>query len=197
MKKEELEQSFIEYFSKSHGLFRADSFAELGISSEVKHCKKGECIVQQGELAKNLFFFATGYARYVSISADGKEFTKSFACAPCIAGSTRAMVRQTPILFSIVALDDILYLEFEWQSFFEKMSRVPGFLETYIRILEDLFIGKEERESAFVHQSAEERYLNFLEMNPELKDKLPLQYIASYIGITPVALSRIRKKMGG
>jgi len=61
--------------------------------------------------------------------------------------------------------------------------------------LEQIFIAKEERESAFVKHSAERRYLDFCADYPELKEQVPLQYIASYIGITPIALSRIRQKL--
>jgi CRP-like cAMP-binding protein len=131
----------------------------------------------------------------MSLSEEGKEFTQSFAGSPGIAGSTRAMTRQTKSLFSIEALDDVLCLEFDWQYFFNSMKEQPGFLLAYNALLETLFIKKEEREYAFVQQTAEQRYLIFLQENSALKDKIPLKMIASHIGITPIALSRIRKKL--
>ena len=74
------------------------------------------------------------------------------------------------------------------------MKHQQGFLEAYNRLLENMFIKKEEREYAFVQHSAEQRYLNFITNNPQLPEKIPLKMIASHIGITPIALSRIRKK---
>ena len=131
----------------------------------------------------------------MSISAEGKEFTQSFAYAPGISGSTRAMTRNVDALFSIEALDDVICLELDWHVFFEQMKSKAGFMAAYNRLLENMFIKKEEREYAFVQQSAEQRYLTFLDKNPELGDKIPLKMIASHIGITPIALSRIRNKL--
>lgn len=188
-------QDFVAYFSGNNTSVEADDFAKFGLKGELKHYKTGQFMIEQGQLAPKLFFLLQGYVRFLSLSEDGKEFTQSFASSPGIAGSTRAMSRQTKSLFSIEVLDDVLCLEFDWLTFFDVMKDKPGFLMAYNSLLENLFIKKEEREYAFVQQSAEQRYLKFLEENSQLRDKLPLKMIASHIGITPIALSRIRKKL--
>ncbi len=188
-------QNFIAYFSGSNTRIDADDFARFGLKGELKHYEKGQFLIEQGQLSPKIYFLLQGYVRYLSLSEDGKEFTQSFASAPGIAGSTRAMTRNTRSLFSIEVLGDVLCLEFEWQTFFDVMKDKPGFLMAYNSLLETLFIKKEEREYAFVQQTAEQRYLNFLEENCQLRDQLPLKMIASHIGITPIALSRIRKKL--
>lgn len=188
-------QEFIAYFSGNKSHVEAADFSKFGLKGELKHYKAGQYLIQQGQLAPKLYFLLQGHVRYLSLSEEGKEFTQSFASAPGIAGSTRAMSRQSKSLFSIEALEDVLCLEFDWLSFFEVMKDKPGFLMAYNSLLENLFIKKEEREYAFVQQTAEQRYLNFLQENCQLKDKLPLKMIASHIGITPIALSRIRKKL--
>ncbi len=75
------------------------------------------------------------------------------------------------------------------------MRQHKGFLECYCHFMEQIFILKEEKESSFVKDSAEKRYLDFCVDYPELKDKIPQQQIASYLSITPVALSRIRQRL--
>lgn len=188
-------QDFVEFFGGPDGSIEAADFTRFGIAAELKHYKEGQLLIRQGQPAPKLFFLVKGFVRYMSISVEGKEFTQSFSCAPSIAGSTRAMSRETDALFSIEALEDVLCLEIDWLVFFEKMKSQPGFLITYNRLLENMFVKKEEREYAFVQHSAEQRYLDFLENNPQLRDKIPLKMIASHIGITPIALSRIRKKL--
>jgi len=188
-------QDFVAYFSGNNTSIEAEDFSKFGLKGELKHYKVGSFIINQGQLAPKIYFLMKGYVRYLSLSEDGKEFTQSFACAPGIAGSTRSMSRQTKALFSIEVLDDVLCLEFDWLTFFDVMKDQPGFLMAYNSLLENLFIKKEEREYAFVQQTAEQRYLNFLAENSQLRDKLPLKMIASHIGITPIALSRIRKKL--
>jgi len=185
---------FVGFFSQG-GELEASQFIQYGLKPELKYFKKGEFLISQGKPAPKLYFLKKGFARYVSVSSEGKEFTQAFASAPCIAGSTRAMVRSIPALFSIEALDDVLCFEVEWHDFFNKMKDHVEFLQAYNRLLEYMFIKKEEREHAFVQYSAERRYLNFLEAYPRLHNLIPLKMIASHIGITPIALSRIRKKL--
>ncbi|KZN35603.1 Crp/Fnr family transcriptional regulator [Pseudoalteromonas luteoviolacea] len=186
---------FVSFFSTEDKPLCAEDFQRFGLQGKLKHYPKNALLMSQGSPAPYLFFITQGDVRYFNVSAEGKEFTQAFACAPCIAGSTRAMTQNTPALFSIEALDDVLCLEFEWHNFFNTMKLHPGFLEAYTRLLENLFIKKEEREYAFVHHSAEQRYLNFIDKNPELSERVPLKMVASHIGITPIALSRIRRKL--
>ncbi|KZN67950.1 Crp/Fnr family transcriptional regulator [Pseudoalteromonas luteoviolacea] len=188
-------KDFVAFFSSEHKPLSVADFNKYGLRGKLRHYQKGALLMSQGNLAPSLFFITQGYVRYFNVSTDGKEFTQSFTCAPSIAGSTRAMTRNTPALFSIEALDEVICLEFEWHRFFNTMKQHPGFLEAYTQLLENLFIKKEEREHAFAYHSAEQRYLDFLSNNPELSGKVPLKMIASHIGITPIALSRIRRKL--
>ena len=164
-------------------------------SMEIQPIRKGEFLFQQGERVDRLFFMHTGQVRYVSVSETGKEYTQTFAKAPRIIGSTRATIKNAPALFGIQALEDCMIISYQWRRFFAEMRQDKGFLECYCHFMEQIFIHKEERESAFVKDSAEKRYLDFCVDYPELKDKIPQQQIASYLSITPVALSRIRQRL--
>lgn len=195
MNQSQAEQAFIDYFRQLGGGFSVAGFASLGVGAQLRYYAAGELLIEQGQPAPQLFFLATGLVRYVSVSPTGKEFTQSFALAPSLAGSTRAMVRQMPAQFSIEVLEPVICLVFDWAEFLPRMKGQPGFLESYCGLLEALFIGKEEREQGFVQLSAEQRYLQFIDQYPHLLPRIPLQYVASYIGITPVALSRVRKKL--
>ncbi|NRB40875.1 MAG: Crp/Fnr family transcriptional regulator [Pseudomonadales bacterium] len=182
---------FISYFSGRTTGFEIADFEKFGLQMEHKHFKKGEMMIRQGDSAPHIFFLSTGLVRYMSISADGKEFTQAFVSAPSISGSTRAMTLNTEALFSI----EVLCLQTDWKTLMKTMQSQPGFLQAYNGLLEFMFIKKEEREYSLLQQSAEQRYLNFISENPQLHEKISLKNVASYIGITPIALSRIRKKL--
>ncbi len=195
MNQQQLEQQFLDYFSKSFGLFKSKPFQQLGITSDVKYFDKGEWLIEQGLAAPKLFFVSSGLVRYVSYSPEGKEFSKFFLSGPGLVGSSRSMLSKQPSYFSIEVLEPVICLGFNWDDFYLNMKQHEGFLETYCAMLESLFLMKEEREASFVLADAEQRYLSFIAKHPDLLGRVPLQYIASYIGITPVALSRIRKKL--
>jgi len=186
---------FVRYFSGDKSIIELSDFEKYGLKGELKHFKKGEYLISQGKSAPNIYFLIKGLVRYVSISAEGKEFTQSFSSSPGIAGSTRAMVSGTQALFGIEVLDDVLCLQFDWPELYQTMKSQEGFLEAYAHLLEQMFAKKEAREYYLLQQSAEQRYLEFVNDNPSLRDLVPLKVVASYIGITPIALSRIRKKL--
>lgn len=188
----QLQNSFEAYFNE---LGYDIDWQRLTVPMEVHVIRKGDYLFQQGDAANRLYFLHSGLMRYVSVSDEGKEFTQTFAKSPRIIGSTKAMVTETRVLFGIQALENCMVSSYPWQAFYAQMRHDMGFLECYARFLERIFIVKEERENAFVKHSAERRYLDFCAAYPELKSTLPQQQIASYIGITPVALSRIRQKL--
>ena len=192
MDRAQLQNSFEAYFNE---LGYDIDWQRLSVPMDVHVIRKGDYLFQQGDFANRLYFLHVGLVRYVSISEEGKEFTQTFAKSPRIIGSTKAMVTETRVLFGIQALEDCLVSSYPWQAFYAQMRHDVGFLECYAKFLERIFITKEERENAFVKHSAERRYLDFCVDYPELKDTIPQQQIASYIGITPVALSRIRQRL--
>jgi CRP-like cAMP-binding protein len=188
----QLQNSFQRYFDNMGYGIDWNHFTQ---SMTIQPIRKGEFLFQQGDKVDSLFFLHTGQVRYVSVSETGKEYTQSFAKAPRIIGSTRATIKKTAALFGIQALEDCMIISYQWHSFFDEMRQDKGFLECYCHFMEQIFILKEEKESAFVKDSAEKRYLNFCVDYPELKNTIPQQQIASYLSITPVALSRIRQRL--
>ncbi|AEF56101.1 Crp/Fnr family transcriptional regulator [Marinomonas posidonica] len=192
MDKAQLLVSFQQYFSEQGYEINWQS---LTLPMTFHAVSKGDYLFRQGEYAQRIFFLHKGLVRYVNTSEEGKEFTKTFVRAPKVIGSTRAMVENSPTLFGIQALQDCVISSYDWLSFYEQMHQDLGFLTYYSRFMEQIFLKKDQRESAFVEHSAERRYLDFCVDYPDLKDSIPQQQIASYLGITPVALSRIRQKI--
>ncbi|GGN35564.1 MULTISPECIES: Crp/Fnr family transcriptional regulator [Marinomonas] len=192
MDRTQLKNSFEAYFNEWG--YEID-WQRLTVPMDVHVIRKGDYLFQQGDFANRLYFLHSGLVRYVSVSDEGKEFTQTFAKSPRIIGSTKAMVTGSTVLFGIQALEDCMVSSYPWQAFYAQMRQDIGFLECYAKFLERIFMTKEERENAFVKYSAERRYLDFCMTYPELKNTIPQQQIASYIGITPVALSRIRQKL--
>lgn len=163
-------------------LFRTQSF------------KQGEYIIRAGDTSKELSFINAGLLRYFYQTADGKEYNKSFITENQFSASYSAYLTNSPARFSIQALEDSHLLMadlktvvglFNQHRCWEKLGRL---------LAEQLYIKKEGREAEFLLDDAETRYHKFLKSYPGLEDRVPQYHIASYLGITPVALSRIRKR---
>lgn len=157
------------------------------------HFKRNELIVNEGDLCRDVWFVEKGLFRWF-FNNDGEEFTKFFSAAPGMLTAKYSFHRQEPSSESIMALTDTVM----WKIGFEDYQKLlelhswSNFVRLYtIRINEQLDQLLHEIRSA----TAEQRYFRLLERHREHMNEIPLQYIASYLGITPQSLSRIRKKV--
>lgn len=152
-------------------------------------------IVNQGQATTELFFVASGIVRYFVVDDRGNEANKTFTRAPCFVGSTTALIKNQPARISLAVMRDTPALAINWSAF-QDLMRESHPLESYYRQgLEQLFVMKEERESSLLLESAQARYLAFLASHEDILDQIPQYHIASYLGISPVSLSRIKSQL--
>jgi CRP-like cAMP-binding protein len=163
------------------GLFKARSL------------QRGDFFLRDGDQSTELAFVNAGLLRFFYQTVDGKEFNKSFIPENQFAAAYSAFLTGMPARFGIQALEDSHLLVCDLSPVIELFGHHRCW-ETLGRILaEQLYIKKETREAEFLLDSAETRYQNFQKTYPGMEDRLAQYHVASYLGITPVALSRIRR----
>ena len=123
-----------------------------------------------------------------------ENFNKAFAKESDFAGSISGIVSGAPSRFYIQALEDTDVLVLPTALIKEGYDRHPSWERLGRRLAERIALQKELREAAFLLDSAETRYHQFLQEFPDISNRIPQYHIASYLGITEVSLSRIRKK---
>jgi CRP-like cAMP-binding protein len=174
--------------------------AEAWKAAESKFCLRqfypGEHLVQAGEVVGNLFFITTGLARFYYVNADGREFNKSFSGAGQVVSSLSSLAVGEPSPFFVQALSPLVALSIRYGDLLALTARFPEWSALRVILLERLVIGRERREADLLLLSATERYRKFNAEFPGLAGSIPNYHIASYLGITEVALSRIRRQMG-
>jgi CRP-like cAMP-binding protein len=159
------------------------------------HYKQGQLFIKAGEIPRDMGYNLNGIFRLYYIDEDGNDLTKGFSTAGKFVVSYSALVQKRPSYFFIEAMvaSDILQFTFNlWQQMIEEDIRWYPFV---YKLLEAVCIMKEMREKSFLLDDAATRYLNFRREYPDLENVIKLYHIASFIGITPEALSRIRKKL--
>ena len=175
------------------GLEEPEVKALLGISKLI-NLAKGERFIEAGQIPRYMGFVVNGLFRYVYLDDEGNEFTKNFLSENSFITSYSAMVQQQPSWFSIEALEDSEILKFDflsWKNISQNNSHWDRFL---LRMLEKAFIIKEKRERELLLLDAESRYRIFRDEFPGLDKRVKQHIIASYLGIKPESLSRIRKQ---
>lgn len=154
----------------------------------------GECFIEAGENSCHFAFINSGLLRFFYRQAGGREFNKSFAAENHFIGAYSAYLSNSPARFTIEALEPTILLSARLDRIVELSENYPCW-ESFRRLLtEQLYVRKEEREAEFLLDDAAQRYQTFQRRYPALEERIAQYHIASYIGITPVALSRIRKR---
>jgi CRP-like cAMP-binding protein len=162
----------------------------------VHQVMKGSFLLRQHEKNQQLFFIERGLVKAFYETIDGKEFIKSFIAEGGFIASIQAVVTGSANAFSVLALEDCVVLEVPASVFTGPLADDPVVMQKLNQALLQLAMKKEQREYEFLCLSPEQRYLTFCEREQGLMARLTQQDIAKYLGITPVALSRIRKRCG-
>jgi CRP-like cAMP-binding protein len=163
--------------------------------ARIKTFEKKSYFIREGQIPNELGFVLSGLFRYVYISEQGKELTKVFMPEKSFISSYSAMISQTASFFFIEAIEQSKVLVISNNNWEKLKTQNPKWNLLLIKLLEKGYAVKEKREREFLLLDAESRYKIFLEEYPSLENKVKQNMIASYLGITPIALSRIRKKM--
>jgi len=188
----------MEYFL-SRALINAgipeNSLSALDAGIKTRTLDTGEFLIRQGEYSPYLYFIAEGLVKMFYVTDDGKEFVKSFIPEGSFAGSLVSQLEGAESTFSVVCLEPVKAEMVPFKIVQSLFQTVPEALLFGFNFFQTLALKKEKREFSFLCQSPEKRYQSFVANNPDLVDRITLADIARYLGITPVALSRIRGRI--
>lgn len=155
-----------------------------------------EYLIRAGEPVTDFFFIVNGLVRFFYQTEDGKEFNKAFAAETQFVGSFGAETSGEPCRFSVQALESTETVAIGVPLIRQGYDRHQCWERVGRKMAERVAISKELREGEFLLDSAETRYRRFLATHPGLAERINQYHIASFLGITDVALSRIRNKIG-
>ncbi|MCP5041355.1 MAG: Crp/Fnr family transcriptional regulator [bacterium] len=155
--------------------------------------KKGEYFASEGQCADKIAFLETGIVRAFYIDSSGTEYNKSFFVAPSIIGSYASLISKQKNRVPQQALTDCKYWKAPFRSI-EQLSENNCEVERLRRVIaENYFLRNEKSELERALLDASKRYQIFKEEYPGIELRIPQYHIASYLGISPTQLSRIRR----
>jgi len=154
---------------------------------------KGDYFVREGEYAREIAFLESGIVRAFYINHQGKEYNKTFFSAPAVIGSYASLISKEKNALPQQALSDCVIWRLKF-DIIERLSESNIEIERLRRkIAEQFFIWSEKKQLEMALLEAKERYQIFKQEHPGLEDAIPQYHIASYLGISPTQLSRIRQ----
>jgi len=157
-----------------------------------KEYPKKHILWSEGHFVNEAYFILKGCFRYYTTSQSGHEKNTMFAFEEWWIGDFISLLQDKPTHQNIQALEDCQVLSFEKSGFKNLMENCEGFRKfTYLK--RDKAYESALSRLALIDEPAEERYENLIKKYPNALNRIPLFHIASYLGITPESLSRLRK----
>ena len=163
--------------------------------SSFKRLKKGEILVEQGAKSNHIFFLGSGLIRAYQVLESGREITKNLYPNFSFVGPFSSILKNETSLLTHEALTDSILYEINFTEFIEHTKSNIELSKLYNRVLEQIFILYEKKYLNHISLNATERYRILKKQIPNIDNLIPQYQIASYLNITAVQLSRIRKDM--
>jgi len=160
-----------------------------------KKLRKRQYLLQNGDVWKYNAFVCKGCLRNYRLDENGAEHTLSFSKENWWTGDRESLYSGKPALSNIDALEDSVVLLINNEDFEMICARIPELNNLVKTVLNNSFIANLDRIHSVISSDAEQKYKNFMEKYPDLTYRVPQHMIASYLGITPETLSRVRKEI--
>jgi len=157
--------------------------------------KAKEVIVQTGQIAKSIYLIEKGLLRTYHLM-DGKEINTYFACDGQFISTFASFIQQTPSIETLEAIEDTMVYSLSKEALEAAYLKYPKFEKLGRYMAEQNYLCVTERTLVMQTKTGREKYLHFLENNTlKIVQRVPQHYIASFLGMAPESLSRIRKEI--
>jgi CRP-like cAMP-binding protein len=185
---------FLKFINKINSI-DDDTFEELQKCFKPQQLRKNEFFIRDGEYAKQIGFLKEGVVRAFFLNKEGKEYNKQFFVGPSIIGAYTSLLTKQPNRIAQQALTDCEILIADFKEIEKLYDRFHSLERLGRKIAEFYFLEKEQKEIEMALLDADKRYLIMREKFPTIESLVPQYHIASYLGISPTQLSRIRRKL--
>ncbi|MCU7918237.1 MAG: Crp/Fnr family transcriptional regulator [Candidatus Thiodiazotropha sp. (ex Epidulcina cf. delphinae)] len=156
--------------------------------------KKKSKLLNQGDVCPEIYFLRSGLVKLCYHTLDGKEYIKSFIKEGGMFGSLNSVLNNAGSTFSAIALEDSIVDAVAYTRLLNLLSKYPQLHTASLNFFQQLALKKEMREYELLCLSAQQRYEKFCREEAALMHRIKQTDLASYLGITPVALSRMKNK---
>lgn len=185
----------MEYFLKAFGIFSDEEIASFIKLGSFRKLKKGAFFVQDGKTCTEVAFVQSGTLRSFYNSANGEEMTYCITFPNAFMTGYSSFITGNPSIENIQTISDAELIVFSKKDIDHFAEQHPNGMKFQKHMAEQQYMELEKRIFLYQQQTAMERYRELMVSHPEYIGQIPLQYLASYLGITTRHLSRLRKEM--
>ncbi|WP_212004741.1 Crp/Fnr family transcriptional regulator [Chitinophaga sp. HK235] len=179
-------------YLQNKGTFTPEDIALIRSCSTVRLLRRRRFLLHQGEVWKHYAFVCKGCLKAYFIDDKGIERIMRFSPENWWAGDRQSLMSGLPATINIDAMEDTTVVMFTGEDFERLQQQIPELKKMAETLIHRSLMAANDRIQAAISMGAEERYRQFMEKYPGLLNRVPLHMIASYLGVTPETLSRVR-----
>jgi CRP-like cAMP-binding protein len=185
---------FFQSFNKKVALTTEEE-AQIKNYLTPKKLRKKQYLLQEGDICKTIAFIEKGALRAYSVDDNANEHIIQFGLEGWIISDLYSFLTGEPATYNIDAIEDAELVLINKSAHEELLQKVPKY-ETFTRMnITGAYLAMQRRLTSIISSTLEERYANFIALYPNIVQRVPQHMIASYMGLTPETLSRIRRRI--
>lgn len=188
--------NFSQYLIEKFGVRESD-LACIRELTEIKKISTGSFLLKPGEICNHTFFVEKGLLRLYFLSENGKEHILQFASENWLVSDRDSVFFKEPSKFYIEAIEDSHLIPINDKIINKIAELTPSFRKKNEILLHNHIRHLNQRINLLLSASAKSRYLEFVKLYPDLQLRIPQWMVASYLGVTPESLSRVRRDLAG
>lgn len=161
----------------------------------VKKIRKRQYLLQEEDPCRHIAFVEKGMLRSYTVDKNGTEHILQFAPEGWFIADLYSFLAEEPSSYNIEAVEDSELVLISRPAYNELLKTSPKYLEFSHNLVTNAYIAMQRRINDLHERSIEERYADFISRYPQIINRVPQHMIASYLGLTPETLSRVRRRM--
>ncbi len=162
-----------------------------------KRMLKRQFLLQEGDICRELAFVEKGALCSYSVDSKGNQHVIRFAFDGWWIADLQSFFTNNPSTFNIEVLEDSELLMLDRENHEKLLEKIPGYERYHRIIVQNAYVALQQRVENALGLTAEEKYARLIKQNPEFMNRVPLNLVASYLGMSPETLSRVRGNFSG
>lgn len=162
-----------------------------------KRMLKRQFLLQEGDVCRELAFVEKGALYSYTVDSKGNQHVIRFAFEGWWMANLQSFFTGKPTTLNIEVLEDSELLMLDRKNHEKLLDEIPAYERYHRIIVQNAYVALQQRAENALGLTAEEKYRRLIEQNPEFMNRVPLNLVASYLGMSPETLSRVRSNFGG
>ncbi len=188
-------ETFRQFTNRVADLTPDEALMMMEAFAKTVHVPKKEHWFMEGQRTDEVAFVLRGLLRSYYIKPDGENVTANFFFAPVITGDIAANITRQPTRLNFQALEDTELRVAKLETLNQLGDQHPFVWKFFARYFQQIYMFSHQNQISQIYDTPTERYLKLFNQRPKVMEQIPQHYIASYLGIKPESLSRIRKRL--